>query len=48
MINILDTVRQWRARNVAIDALSRMDDRMLADIGIRSRSDISRYVRGLK
>ncbi len=47
MIKLFDTIRDWRAQNVAIAALQRMDDRMLNDIGIR-RSEIRKYVRGLK
>ncbi len=47
MIKIVETIRQWNSRNVAVAALSQMDERMLNDIGIR-RGDISRYVRGLK
>ncbi len=34
MKNILQAIRQWRCRNVAAKALKRLDDRMLADIGI--------------
>ena len=47
MINIVKSFRRWRARAVAAAALSRMDDRILADIGI-SRSDIPRVVGGLR
>ncbi len=47
MINIIDTLRRWHNRNVAITALGRMNDRMLADIGL-VRGDIARAVRGLK
>ncbi len=47
MIKLFDTIRDWRAQNVAIAALQRMDDRLLDDIGVR-RQDIRRYVRGLK
>ncbi len=45
MLNILESFRRWRTGKIAAAALSRMDDRILADIGI-SRSDISRFVRG--
>lgn len=47
MFKVFETLRQWRSKQVAIDALSHMDDRMLNDIGIR-RSEISKYVRGLR
>lgn len=47
MFNMIESIRRWRARNTAIAALSRMDDRLLADIGI-TRSDIPRIVVGLK
>ena len=47
MVNIIDTLRRWHNRNVAITALGRMDDRLLADIGL-ARGDIPRAVRDLK
>ncbi len=47
MFNILNTVRNWRPRSVAIHSLNQMDDRMLADIGV-TRADISRFVHGLR
>jgi len=47
MLKIFENIREWRAQKVAIEALRRMDDRMLNDIGIR-REDIPKYVRGLK
>ena len=47
MLNIIEAFRRWRIRSIAAAALGRMDDRILADIGI-SRSDIPRGVRGPK
>ena len=47
MFNFIKTVRNWRPRSVAINALNRMDDRMLADIGV-TRADIPSFVRGLR
>ncbi len=47
MVNIIESFRRWRARAAAAAALSRMDDRILADIGV-SRSDIPKVVRGLR
>ncbi len=47
MVNIIETFRRWRTRTAAAAALGKMDDRILADIGI-SRSDIPRVVRGLR
>ncbi len=47
MFNMIESIRRWRARNAAIATLTRMDDRLLADIGI-SRADIPRIVVGLK
>ncbi len=46
MLNIVESFRRWRTRTAAVTALSRMDDRILADIGV-SRFDIPRVVRGL-
>ncbi len=34
MKNIFQAIRQWQRSNVAAKALKRLDDRMLADIGI--------------
>ena len=47
MNNIIDIYRQWRDRNAAIATLNRMDDHMLADIGL-VRAEIPRVVRGLE
>ena len=47
MLNIIESYRRWRTRTAATAALSRMDDRILADIGV-SRSDIPSVVRGLR
>ncbi len=47
MFNIIDALRRWRAENAAITALRKLDDHLLADIGV-SRADISRNVRGRK
>ncbi len=47
MVNIIESVRRWRARNAAISELRRMDDRLLADIGV-SRADIPRIVQNLR
>ncbi len=47
MIKIVETIRQWNSRKVAVAALSHMDERMLNDIGVR-RADIPSYVRGQK
>ena len=47
MPGIISKIRNWRAHRVATEALGRMNARMLTDIGIESRADIPRYVRGL-
>ncbi len=44
MINIFETVRRWRRRNATIADLNKLDDRILADIGI-VRSDIRNLAR---
>ena len=41
MKNISQSIRQGRRGNAAAKILNRMDDRMLADIGI-ARSDINK------
>ncbi len=46
MINIFETVRRWHRRNATVTDLSKLDDRMLADIGI-VRSDIRNLARRL-
>ncbi len=43
MKNIFRTVRQWQRGNAAAKLLNRLDDHMLADIGI-ARADISKAV----
>ncbi len=47
MNNIIDIYRRWRDRNAAIATLHRMNDHLLADIGI-VRAEIPRVVRGLE
>ncbi len=44
MKNIFQTIRQWQRGNAAAKILNRMDDHMLADIGV-ARGDISKAVR---
>ncbi|MFP6744706.1 MAG: DUF1127 domain-containing protein [Alphaproteobacteria bacterium] len=34
MINVIESIRRWRRRSSTVDALYRLDDRMLADIGL--------------
>ncbi len=43
MKNIFRTIRQWQRDNAAAKLLSRLDDGMLADIGM-VRSDVSKDV----
>jgi uncharacterized protein YjiS (DUF1127 family) len=43
MKNLLQSIRQWHRGNAAVKVLNRMDDRMLADIGI-ARGDINQSV----
>lgn len=45
-MNILKSLSTWRTRSVSRSQLSRLDDRLLADIGIK-RSDIDSVVRKL-
>ena len=40
---IFQTIHQWQRGNAAAKMLNRLDDRMLADIGI-ARGDISKAV----
>ncbi len=47
MRNFFDTVRRWHRRNVTAAQLKNLDDRTLADIGIR-RSDIPRFISGIE
>ena len=46
MKNILKSLTTWRNRSASRSQLSRLDDRMLADIGV-SRYDIDTVVRKL-
>ena len=41
MKNILQSIRQWQRGNAAAKLLNRLDDHMLADIGI-ARGDINK------
>ena len=43
MKNIFQTIRQWQTGNAAAKMINRLDDRMLADIGI-ARGDLSKTV----
>ncbi len=43
MKNIFQTILQWQRRNAAAKLLHRLDDGMLADIGI-ARGDIAKAV----
>ena len=43
MTNIFQTILQWQRGNAAARMLNRLDDRMLADIGI-ARGDINKAV----
>ncbi len=43
MTNLFQTIRQWQRGNAAAKMLNRMDDRMLADIGV-ARGDLRRTV----
>ncbi len=43
-MNIFKSLNDWRKRSASRSQLSRLDDRMLADIGM-SRSDIDTVVR---
>jgi uncharacterized protein YjiS (DUF1127 family) len=43
--SFLASVQEWQARRRALSALSAMDDRSLADIGL-SRGDIAFVVKG--
>ncbi len=43
MKNIFQTIRQWQRGNAAARILNRMDDRLLADIGL-ARGDIRQAV----
>ncbi len=43
MKNIFQTIRQWQRGNTAAKILTRLDDRMLNDIGL-ARGDIKQSV----
>ncbi len=43
MTNLFQTIRQWQRGNAAARMLNRMDDNMLADIGL-ARGDIRKAV----
>jgi uncharacterized protein YjiS (DUF1127 family) len=45
-MNVLKSITNWRKRSTSRSQLSRLDDRMLADIGI-NRFDIDTVVRKL-
>ncbi len=45
-MNVLKSLNNWRKRSTSRSQLARLDDRMLADIGI-NRSDIDAVVRKL-
>ncbi len=47
MRNFLDTIRRWHRRTVTAAQLRNLDDRTLADIGIR-RTDIPRFISGIE
>ncbi len=47
MRHFLDTIRRWHRRNVTTAQLRNLDDRTLADIGIR-RADIPRVISGIE
>lgn len=46
MKNVFKSISDWRKRSASRSQLSRLDDRMLADIGI-NRFDIDTVVRKL-
>ncbi len=47
MRHFLDTIRRWHRRNVTTAQLRNLDDRTLADIGIR-RADIPRVISSIE
>ncbi|MCH7944007.1 MAG: DUF1127 domain-containing protein [Proteobacteria bacterium] len=47
MKNIFTSIRQWQRRNETVKVLSRLDDRMLSDIGV-VRGNINQIVRGIR
>jgi uncharacterized protein YjiS (DUF1127 family) len=46
-MNVLKSISNWRNRSISRNQLSRLDDRLLADIGIK-RSDIDDVVRKIR
>jgi uncharacterized protein YjiS (DUF1127 family) len=47
MKNLFTSIRNWQRRNETINALYRLDDRMLADIGLM-RGNITTAVRSIR
>ena len=47
MKNLFQAIRQWRRRTETVNALLKLDDRMLADIGL-VRGDIDLIARGIR
>ena len=47
MKNIFQSIRQWQRRNETANALNRLDDRMLVDIGL-VRGNINEAVRSIR
>ena len=47
MNNIFRTIRQWRRRTETVNALRRLDDRTLADIGL-VRGNIDEIARNIR
>ena len=47
MINVIESIRRWHRRSSTVDSLSRLDDRMLADIGLvrGNLKDAARHLR---
>ena len=46
-MNIFRSIRQWHRRSETANALSKLDDRTLADIGM-VRGNIDEIVRGIR
>ncbi len=47
MTNLFSKIRRWNAKHVARGQLGRLDERMLADIGI-IRDDVHRVTSGIR
>ena len=47
MKNIFASIRNWQRRNETVNALYKLDDRMLADIGL-VRGNINEVVRSIR